>query len=154
MAYDHLLLQGQEYRALADFRYHIRRFLHFSEQAARGEGLEPQQHQMMLAIRGLQSAEGPTVGVLAAYLLVRHHSAVGLIDRLEKRGFAIRERQPGDRRHAIVRLTPAGGAVLERLAGAHRAELASLAPHLVKALETVLTHRGDTKEGNVPAFRE
>jgi len=127
-----------EYRALADFRYQIRRFLHFSEQAAGSEGLEPQQHQMMLAIRGLESVEGPTVGQLAGYLLVRHHSAVGMIDRLERRGLAERERRSGDRRQAIVRLTAEGAAVLERLAGAHRTELANLGPHLVKALEQAL----------------
>jgi DNA-binding MarR family transcriptional regulator len=127
-----------EYRALADFRYQIRRFLHFSEQAAGNEGLEPQQHQMMLAIRGLETAEAPTIGQLAAYMLVRHHSAVGLIDRLERRGLAERERSADDRRRATVRLTHEGAAVLERLAGAHRAEMANLAPHLVKALEQVL----------------
>jgi DNA-binding MarR family transcriptional regulator len=127
-----------EYRALADFRYQIRRFLHFSEQAAGNEGLEPQQHQMMLAIRGLETAEAPTVGQLAAYMLVRHHSAVGLIDRLEKRGLAERERSTDDRRRARVTLTNEGAAVLERLAGGHRAEMANLAPHLVKALEQVL----------------
>jgi DNA-binding MarR family transcriptional regulator len=132
-------MTSEEYRALADFRYHIRRFVHFSEQAAREEGLEPQQHQMMLAIRGLESTEGPTVGALAAYLMVRHHSAVGLIDRLEERGLASRKRGAGDRRQVTVRLTSKGSAVLERLSGAHRAELADLAPHLVEALEKALT---------------
>jgi DNA-binding MarR family transcriptional regulator len=131
-------LGSEEYRALADFRYQIRRFLHFSEQAAGNEGIEPQQHQMMLAIRGLEAADAPTVGQLAEYMLIRHHSAVGLIDRLEKRGFAGRERSTGDRRRATVRLTDEGSAVLERLAGAHRAEMANLAPHLVKALEQAL----------------
>jgi DNA-binding MarR family transcriptional regulator len=135
-------LQGAEYRALADFRYQIRKFLHFSEEAAREEGLEPQQHQMMLAIRGLESHEAPTVGALAAYMLIRHHSAVGLIDRLEKRGLALRERREDDRRQATVQLTPQGAAVLERLADAHRSELANSAPHLVSALEKVLAGGG------------
>lgn len=147
-------LTGKEYRALADFRYQIRSFLHFSEEAARVEGLEPQQHQMMLAVRGLESEEGPTVGMLAAHLLIRHHSAVGLLDRLEKRGFAVRERSSGDRRQAMVRLTPAGASILERLSGAHRAELANLAPRLVDALETALTRRGDRKERDVRGFTE
>jgi DNA-binding MarR family transcriptional regulator len=135
-------LKGDDYRALADFRYQIRNFLHFSEEAARKEGLEPQQHQMMLAIRGLEGEDVPTVGALASYLLIRHHSAVGLIDRLEKHGLAVRERRADDRRQAAVRLTPRGAAVLERLADAHRSELANWAPHLVSALENALAKRG------------
>ena len=146
-------LGPEEYRALAGFRYQIRRFLHFSEDAARREGLEPQQHQLMLAIRGLDSAEGPTVGQLAGHLLIRHHSAVGLIDRLEKRGLATRERVADDRRQARVRLTSEGAGILERLASDHRAELASLGPHLVVALEEVLRQPavpgGDEKEEDV-----
>ena len=134
-------LEKDEYRSLADFRYQIRKFLHFSEEAARNEGLEPQQHQMMLAIRGLGSVEAPTIGTLAAYLLIRHNSAVGLIDRLEKRGLAMRERCTDDRRQATVRLTDEGSAMLERLADAHRSELANWAPHLVKALESVIAKR-------------
>lgn len=134
-------LNGGDYRALADFRYQIRRFLHFSEEAARQEDLEAQQHQMMLAIRGVESGEGPTIGVLADYMLIRHNSAVGLIDRLEKRGLVARERRSEDRRQAIVRLTPAGENVLERLADSHRAELANLAPHLISALEKALAQR-------------
>jgi len=138
---DALILEGGDYRALADFRYQIRRFLYFSEEAARDEHLEPQQHQMMLAIRGLETSDGPTIGVLAAYMLIRHHSAVGLIDRLEKRGLVVRERRSDDRRQAIVRLTTDGASVLERLAGAHRSELANLAPHLISALEKALATR-------------
>ena len=138
---DEHILNGNDYRALADFRYQIRRFLHFSEAAAREEELEAQQHQMMLAIRGLEAGNGPTVGALAEYMFIRHHSAVGLIDRLEKRGLVIRERRSEDRRQAIVRLTSAGADVLERLAGSHRAELANLAPHLINALEKALAQR-------------
>jgi DNA-binding MarR family transcriptional regulator len=92
----------------------------------------------MLAIRALEGADGPTVGELAAYLFVRHHSAVGLIDRLERRGLAVRTRRAGDRRQAKVQLTAQGMAILDRLSGAHRAELANLAPHLISALENVL----------------
>jgi len=93
---------------------------------------------MMLAIRGLESEEGPDIAALAAHLLIRHHSAVGLIDRLERRGLAARTRRPGDRRHATVRLTAEGIAILERLSSAHRAELANSAPHLISALEQAL----------------
>ena len=95
-----------DYRALSQFRFHIRRFLHFSEEAARAEGLEPQQHQMLLAIQALDGGEGPTIGELADHLVIRHHSAVGLVDRLTARGLAERFRGNGDRRQVRVRLTP------------------------------------------------
>lgn len=95
----------------------------------------------MLAVRGLESEEGPDVAALAAHLLIRHHSAVGLIDRLEKRGLVVRTRRSADRRHATVRLTPQGAAVLERLSGAHQAELANSGPHLIRALEEALARR-------------
>src|SRR5690242_18418578 len=101
-------LTSSDYRALADFRYRIRQFLHFSEGEARKEGLEPQQHQMLLAIRALSDAGDPTVGELAAHLLVRHHSAVGLIDRLEDRDLVERCRTSEDRRQVRVRLTAKG----------------------------------------------
>jgi len=79
-------LTASEYRALGDFHYQLRRFFHFSEQSAKEAGLEPRQHQIMLAIRASEGAHGPTVKELADRLLVRHHSAVGLIDRLVKQG--------------------------------------------------------------------
>src|ERR1700730_8470449 len=94
-----------DYRSLHEFRYQIRRFLHFSEAAARAEGLEPQQHQMLLAIRALEEPGGPTVGKLAEQLMVRHNSAGGLLDRLVERGLVERIRGgEGDRRQVRVRL--------------------------------------------------
>src|SRR3954451_10344845 len=98
-------MTDDEYRALSDFRYHIRRFLHFSEEAARSVGLEPQQHQMLLAIRGHRDEE-PTIGQVADLLAVRPHSAVGLADRLEQRGLLERVRSEVDRRQVRLRLTP------------------------------------------------
>ena len=143
-------LEHSEFRALADFRYLIRRFLHFSENAARAEGLEPQQHQTLLAIRASGDPGGPTVGELAGQLLIRHHSAVGLLDRLEERGMVRRTRGAGDRREVRIRLTDAGARKLERLSGAHRAELANLHPALVESLAVLLpavdaVPRGDRK---------
>src|SRR5271157_1010778 len=97
MVTDHMLQTGHrhdlsisDYQALGQFRYQIRRFLHFSEEAARAEDLEPQQHQMMLAIRAWAEPGPPTIGGLAAHLLLKHHSAVGLIDRLAERGLVER----------------------------------------------------------------
>ncbi len=131
-------MTDSDYRALAAFRYHIRRFLQFSEAAAKAQGIEPQQHQMLLSIKALQTEEGPTIGGLAAHLLIRHHSAVGLLDRLEKQGLVERLRQPGNRRQARVVLTPAGEDKLQRLSAEHRSELRNSGPLLVEALGALL----------------
>jgi DNA-binding MarR family transcriptional regulator len=128
------------YRALEEFRYQIRRFLHFSEEAAKVHGLEPQQHQMLLAIRALDEREGTTIGRLAERLLIRHHSAVGLVDRLEEGRLVKRVRGGEDRRQVRVQLTLKGGARLQRLSEAHREELRHSGPLLVAALSDVLEH--------------
>ena len=134
-------LSSEDYAALGEFRFRIRRFLHFSETAAREEGLEPQQHQLLLAVRSLEQTGGPpTIGALAEHLLVRHHSAVGLIDRMEERGLLERMRDTNDRRQVKVRLTGRGGEKLKRLSVIHRDELRSSGPALVEALSGVLGH--------------
>jgi DNA-binding MarR family transcriptional regulator len=134
-------LNSADFRALADFRYQIRRFLHFSEEAARAEGLEPQQHQLILAIRALDDGGGPAIGSLAEHLVIRHHSAVGLIDRLEERRLVKRTRAEPDRRLVRVKLTPAGEQILHRLSRAHRTELRKSGPRLVETLDALLQHR-------------
>jgi DNA-binding MarR family transcriptional regulator len=131
-------LAGHDYEALAEFRYRIRGFLHFSEVAARNEGLEPQQHQMLLAIRALQTTGEATIGKLAGQLMVRHHSAVGLIDRLAEHGLVERVRQDEDRRQVKVRLTAEGTDKLRHLSGIHRQELRRSGPALVRALRGIL----------------
>jgi len=137
-------LSDADYRALGEFRYQIRKFLHFSEQAARDEGLEPQQHQMLLAIRAFDRGAGPTIGHLAEQLFVRHHSAVGLIDRLEERGLVRRVRaSDGDRRQVCVELTDDGKAKLQHLTNVHRAELLTSDPGLVRALEELVKRNHD-----------
>jgi DNA-binding MarR family transcriptional regulator len=124
-----------DYRSLAEVRYQIRRFLHFSEQAARATGIEPQQHQLLLAVRGLDQ---PTISVLAERLQIQHHSAVELVDRLAERGLVLRSRAPSDRRQVLVQLTPRGEAELEKLAACHITELRENGPALVNALEAVI----------------
>jgi DNA-binding MarR family transcriptional regulator len=132
-------LTASDYRALGAFRYQIRRFLHFSETAAHSEGLEPQQHQMLLAIRALDGRAGsPTVGQLAENLFIRHHSAVGLLDRLTDRGLVERARGSEDRRQVRVGLTAEGRRVLRRLSEIHREELRETAPALVETLSALL----------------
>lgn len=130
-------LTSADYQALAEFRYQIRRFLRFSEQAARRAGLEPRQHQLLLAVKAHRGE--PSVGEVAERLQLRHHSVVELIDRLAGRGMVERSRAETDRRHVCVRLTRKGEAVLRRLSLDHHAELRSAGEALVGALENVLT---------------
>ena len=133
-----MVLSLNEYRALARFRHLIRGFLQFSEEAARTENLEPQQHQMLLVIRAGDDPAGPTIGAVAEQLFIRHHSAVGLADRLEEHGLIHRVRQEGDRRQVRLQLTPRGAALLEHLSQSHHAELRKSAPGLVAALSDLL----------------
>jgi DNA-binding MarR family transcriptional regulator len=131
-------LSQLDYRALSRFRFQIRQFLHFSEEAARADGLEPQQHQMMLEVEAWEEEGGPTVGHLAERLLIRHHSAVGLLDRLEEHGYVERARSEEDRRQVRVRLTRTGADKLHRLSRQHREELRQSGPALVEALRAVI----------------
>lgn len=124
-------------RALAEFRHQIRRFLHFSENAARAAGIEPQQHQLMLAIKAVEP-EAAGIGYLAERLLLRHHSVVGLVDRLEHAGLAKRARSAEDRRSAEVRLTAKGARMLAKLSRHHREELKSAIPSLIENLTYIL----------------
>ena len=131
------VITDTDYEALAEFRYRIRRFLHFSEQAARTAGVEPQQHQLMLALRGMPGAQAG-IGTLAERLQIQHHSTVELLDRLEDRGLVTRSRAPADRRQVIVRLTPRGEAELEKLSRCHLDELRQNGPVLVDALQLLI----------------
>jgi DNA-binding MarR family transcriptional regulator len=135
-------LTDAEYGALATFRFHLRRFLHFSEEAARTAGLEPHQHQVLLALKGLGQAGCASVGQLADWLQVRHHSAVELVDRTARRGLVERVTDPADRRRVLVRLTPTGEAVLHQLSVEHQAELRSAAPDLLNSLTLLLDSTG------------
>jgi len=127
-------LSQAEYRALAAFRHELRRFLRFSEEAARAVGLEPRQHQLLLAVRGMPAGTAATVGALAERLQLRHHSTVELIDRSQARGLVRRSAPGGDRRRVFVVLTAAGARVLRRLSLAHRTELRTVATRLAAAL--------------------
>lgn len=127
-----------DYEALAELRYQIRRFLSFSEQAARAAGLEPRQHQLMLSLKGLPAKARPTIGELAERLQIQHHSAVELVNRLSVAGYIKRARTGEDRREVLLALTPKGEKVLRRLSLHHRSELRSAGPALVKALRKAM----------------
>ena len=130
-----------EYRALADIRCQLRRFLRFSEDAARGAGLEPQHHQVLLALRGMPDGTAATIGVLADRLQLRHHTMVELIDRMAARNLVRRRPGTTDRRQVVVRLTPRGERVMPRLSLAHRAELRAVAPALLRSLAALTGDR-------------
>jgi DNA-binding MarR family transcriptional regulator len=125
-----------EYEALAAFRAALRGFLAFSEAAARAAGLTPRQHQALLAVQANGGRE-PTVGALAESLGLRHHSTVGLVDRLVALGLLARAGAAADRRRVELVLTPRGKRRLEALTTAHRRELRQVAPQL-KALVATL----------------
>jgi DNA-binding MarR family transcriptional regulator len=141
-----------DYTALADFRYEIRRFMNFSEIAARGAGIEPHQHQALLAIKGLPARQAATVGVLAERLQIQHHSAVELTDRLESKGLIRRSRGEADRREVLLELTLRGEKLLRELTLSHRAELQTAGPKLVAALESAIARqrRRHSTSNNLP----
>ena len=134
-----------DYAALADFRYEVRRFLHFAEQAAQVAGIEPQQYQALLAIRGLPAWARATIGTMAERMQIRHHSAVELSSRLERAGWIERSRSDVDRREVLLRLTRRGERLLESLSRLHRRELRTTAPKLIEALRSVVAHDGDSR---------
>jgi len=123
-----------DYAALAEFRYAIRKFLAFSEDAAAEAGLTSQQHQALLTIKALSNGKGLPVGALAERLLVRQHSAVELVDRLARLGLVQRASDPSDGRRVLVTLTEEGEARLGALSEAHLAELRAIGPALAEIL--------------------
>jgi DNA-binding MarR family transcriptional regulator len=130
-------LRPGEYRALADLRHQIRRFLNFSEAAARAAGVEPQQHQLLLVLKAVMP-ERPTIRVIAQRLQIQQNSAAELVKRSVERGLVKRTREREDRREASVGLTPTGERVLRGLSLAHRTELRSAAPTLLGAVHALV----------------
>ncbi len=128
-------LDASEYEVLAAFRYTLRHFLSFSEMAAAEVGLAAQQYQALLAIKGCPGRNALTINELANLLLIKHNSAVGLVDRLESEGLVRRSIALEDRRKVNVRLTRKGVRVFERLAAVHRDELRRIGPRLGEFLE-------------------
>src|SRR5215469_477444 len=131
-------LTKAEYEMLAAFRYHLRQFLKFSEDAAQTAGLTPRQHQALLAIKGFPKRQSVTIGELAEQLQIAHHTAVELVDRLVAQKLVEREDGREDRRNVFVKLRPAGSATLEKLSDAHRAELRRLGPSLIPLLKSLV----------------
>lgn len=131
-------IQLKDYQALAEFRYQLRLYLHFAEQIARSGGIEPQQHQVLLTVKGLPEEKKATIGEIAERLQIQHHSAVELIDRLVERGLVERQRDESDLRRVLVHLTHQGEEVLERLSTLALAELRTTGPALVRTLNVLV----------------
>ncbi len=129
----------QDYATLAAFRLALRKFVAFSESEAKAAGLSPRQHQALLAIRGTATADARcmSIGDLAAHLLIRHNSAVELVDRLVEAGFVRRKADPADARRVALALTSQAETLLSGLSAAHLRELKAMRPALVALLETI-----------------
>ena len=143
-----MALEQTDFEHLLELRTGLRRFLHWSEQQARAAGLTPAKHQLLLAVKGHPDPAGPTIGDIADSLVLRHHSAVGLVDRAVSDGLVKRTADPGNRSAVRVTLTKQGEAKLDALADAHLEELAHLAPTM-RALWREL----DRGNGSHPAAR-
>ncbi len=135
------------YQALAEFRYQIRRFMHLSEQMARTAGIEPQQHQLLLTVKGLHPDKKATISELAERLQIRHHSTVELVNRLAERGLVERQRDTEDLRRVIVQLTDQGEEVLRQLSIVVLAELRQTGPALVQALSGLIEQEKMARRG-------
>jgi DNA-binding MarR family transcriptional regulator len=144
-------LRLADYQALAEFRYQIREFLHFSEQAVQAAGIEKQQYQFLLAIKGMPEGTRPRIRELANRMQIQHHSAVELVNRLEAKGYIRREQAKEDRREVLLTLTPKGERVAEELAQHHHEQLRTAGPRLVAALRRVMAAR---KRGGTESQRQ
>lgn len=138
-------LSKEDFELLAEFRYTLRKFLGFSEAVASGHGVSAQQYQALLAIEGFPGRNWVTMGELAEQLRIAHHSAVGLVDRMEALRLVRRAKASEDRRLVRVSLTPKGLGVLEKLYRAHRAELKTIGPKLI-----TLLHQAATENAGAP----
>jgi DNA-binding MarR family transcriptional regulator len=133
---------------LAEFRYRLRGFLHFSEQAATAAGLQPQQHQLLLQIAGAPEGAVPTIAYAAERLGLRHNSVVELANRSEDEGLLERVSDESDARRVLLRVTPRGARVLHNLASHHRSELEIMGPALIEALTDIASTSAPHEQGS------
>jgi DNA-binding MarR family transcriptional regulator len=135
-------LSSEDYRALAEFRHHIRLYIRFSEKVVRNAGLEPREYQLLLALKGLTPDVRPRIAEIAEQLRIHHHSAVALVDGLETKGLVRRKRGTTDRREVLVMVTPAGEAIISKMVAVHLAEVVSRGPMLLNSVQRVLRRAG------------
>jgi DNA-binding MarR family transcriptional regulator len=130
-----------EYQILAEFRYQLAGFLRRRKDAARNEGIQPQQYELLLAITGLAADKQPTIKELSQQLCLEHHTVVELADRLERKGFLVRSTSSTDKRAVLLRVTPAGQRVLSKIVRFSFAQLQEEAPELIRSLRRILRKR-------------
>lgn len=135
-----------EYEALAAFRYGLRQFVRFSESAARDHGITPQQHQLLLAVKGFPGRDWATVSEIADRLQLHQQSVVGIIDRLEKNQLVYRHPHPDDHRVTEVHLTGSGESLLEALTIVHRQELLRAHTFLASIQKIITSSSGSPDE--------
>jgi DNA-binding MarR family transcriptional regulator len=131
-------LTDSEYLALSEFRYQLRKYLRFMEGHARAAGLQPQQYQLLLAIKGLPEARVPSISILAERMQLNHNTLVELAERCEKRGLILRNRSVSDRRQVTLAITREGEVVLHQQASVSRKELRSIGPILSESLQRLI----------------
>jgi DNA-binding MarR family transcriptional regulator len=129
------VMQKRDYEALAMFRYALRKFFRFSEEAAGAEGLSMRQYQALLTICGFTGKDEITMGDMAEWLQIKHHSAVGLINRLESQDLVTRKRSKEDKRRVFIQITAKGKRILQRLAQLNKQELRRLKPQIEQLSE-------------------
>lgn len=139
-------LREGEYVALAEFRYQLRKFSRRMQEQVRGLGVNPQQYQLVLAVKGLPQGQSPTIGALAERMQLNHNSTVELVDRCERRGLLRRERAADDRRQVTLNITARGEALLRKLGSAARVELMDNGSSLVDAVQRLT--RGASSNGH------
>ena|SRR5690242_11389639 len=143
-------LLESEYVALAEFRYQLRRFLRYMEEESRRLGVNPQQYQLVLAIKGLPKGQVPTITCLAERMQLNHNTMVELVDRCAERSLLRRQRSLTDRRQVTLAITAEGEAMLRRLASAARQELRSVGPMLVDAVRRLTEEKTLRSTDNMP----
>jgi DNA-binding MarR family transcriptional regulator len=136
---------------LAEFRYRLRTFVQFSEQAAHNAGLQPQQHQLLLQIAGAPAGAVPTIAYAAERLGLRHNSVVELANRSEEEGLLERTSDEHDARRVLLRVTAKGARLLHKLAAHHRSELEVMGPDLIEALTRIEHWENDREHDPSPA---
>lgn len=138
-------LSSEQYRRLAEFRYQMRRFLHFSQEAAAGAGLHTKQYQMLQVIAGMPDGMAPTIAAVASRMCLRHNSAVELVNRTIEANLIRKVADPVDHRRLLLQITPSGQRILASLMEYHMRELEELGPELIRALKRVLSIRQEER---------
>jgi len=143
---EHKPLNDAEYMALAEFRYQIRRYLRHMEEIAREVGHNPQQYQVLLAIKGLPKGKSPTISAIAERMQLNHNSMVELVDRCEERGLLHRARSAADRRQVTLAITPEGEALMRQQAAGARQELRTIGPILSESIQRLIADTRNVKD--------